>query len=202
MQKAQPKRVRRAKAVAPRRLTLRVSLRDIAPPVWRAISVPDSYSLEQLHRCIQLGFAWLDYHLYEFQVGSRRLERPDEEAEGENAAMVTLAELSVKVGDRFVYLYDMGDYWLHDVEVLSTEPLDVDDGPDLLPYLVGGERAAPPEDAGGPPGYADLVSAFRNVSSADSRELLAWAGPGFNPDVFDLRAGNHSMILASAWGVI
>jgi hypothetical protein len=164
--------------------------------------VPDSYSLEQLHRCIQLGFAWLDYHLYEFQVGSRRLERPDEEAEGENAAVVTLADLSVKVGDRFVYLYDMGDYWLHDVEVLGAQPLDIDDDPDLLAYLIGGERAAPPEDAGGPPGYADLVNAFRKPSSAASRELLTWAGPGFDPDVFDLRAGNHSMVLASAWGVI
>jgi len=202
MPKAQPKRIRRLKVAVPRRLALRVSLRDIAPAVWRIISVPDSYSLEQLHRCIQLGFAWLDYHLYEFQVGSRRLERPHSDAEGENAAAVTLAELSVNVGDRFVYLYDMGDYWLHDVEVLSAVPLTVDDEPDLLAYLVDGERAAPPEDAGGPSGYADLVRAFRNPSSARSRELLAWAGPGFNPDVFDVRAGNHSMILASAWGGI
>lgn len=202
MPKPQPKRVRRAKAVAPRRLTLRVSLRDIAPSIWRAISVPDSYSLEQLHRSIQLGFAWLDYHLYEFQVGSRRFERPDAEGEGENAAAFTLADLSVNVGDRFVYLYDMGDYWLHDVEVLGTEPFEVDDEADLLAYVVGGERAAPPEDAGGPPGYADLVSAFRQPASATSREILTWAGPGFDPDVFDLRAANHSMVLASAWGVI
>jgi hypothetical protein len=70
--------------------------------VWREISVPDAYSLDQVHRCIQLSFAWLDYHLYEFRVDERRFSRPDQQAEAENAATTCLADLGLDRGRTMV----------------------------------------------------------------------------------------------------
>lgn len=186
----------------PNRLRVRVTLRQTAPPIWREISMPDSYSLEQLHRCIQLAFDWLDYHLYEFQIGRERFERPDPDAEGRNAAAVCLADLELRTGDSFIYLYDMGDGWEHDIEVRRLEPVGLAQKIDPLAYVVDGARAAPPEDVGGAPGYERLVRAFHDPADAESADLLEWAGPGFHPELFDRRACNHSMMLASAWGVV
>ncbi|MDO8502737.1 MAG: plasmid pRiA4b ORF-3 family protein [Gemmatimonadaceae bacterium] len=92
-------------------------MRHVEPPIWREISVPDVFSLFQLHRCIQLVFGWLDYHLFEFQISDRRFEGADPEAEGENAASVRLRDLELNSRSSFLYLYDMGDYWEHDITV-------------------------------------------------------------------------------------
>ena len=184
-----------------RRITLRVTLRDIHPPVWREIDVPDSYALSQLHRCIQLSFNWLDYHLYEFQFKARRFEAADPEAEGEDASRVLLRDLELKRQSALLYIYDMGDMWRHDIVVRSLNTCTPTEDPDLLAYLVDGARAAPPEDAGGPPGYANVLAMLSGNRPRES-ELVAWLGPGFDPNLFDLRAGNHSLVLASAWGVI
>jgi hypothetical protein len=180
---------------------LRVTLRDLEPPIWRELSLPGSYTLEQLHRCIQLTFDWLDYHLFEFQIESRRFERADAEAKGEDAGTVQLAELNLHKGSAFVYTYDMGDGWEHDVVVKAIESGEADEEPDRLAYVVGGARAAPPEDVGGPSGYEQLVLAVQRRSVADE-DLVAWAGPGLEPELFDLRASNHALVLATAWGVI
>jgi hypothetical protein len=96
----------------------------------------------------------------------------------------------------------MGDRWMHDIVVGAAEPVNLREELDPLAYVVGGERAAPPEDVGGPPGYEQLVKAFGDRSNPEFAEILEWAGPGFDPELFDVRASNHSLILASSWGVI
>lgn len=186
----------------PRRLTMRISLRYIEPEIWREITVPDSYSLLQLHRCIQLVFDWLDYHLFEFQFGARSFEVPDSEATGEDAARTTLAQLDLRPGSSLLYIYDMGDAWEHDVRVQSVDPIDTEDDLDLLAYLIAGARAAPPEDVGGPPGYERLLLALTGASEQDDADLIEWVGPGFDPELFDRRARNHALVLASAWGLV
>jgi hypothetical protein len=201
MRKAATKRAKRTPRAEPRRITLRVTLRDLEPAIWRELSLPDSFTLEQLHRCIQLTFDWLDYHLFEFHIGSRRFERADAEAEGENAAAIQLADLNFQIGSAFVYAYDMGDGWEHDVVVKAIKSVEFDEEPNGLGYVVGGARAAPPEDVGGPSGYEQLVLAVQRRSVADE-DLVAWVGQGFEPELFDLRASNHALVLATAWGVI
>jgi hypothetical protein len=184
-----------------RRLILRVTLRDIDPPIWRELSIPDSFSLAQLHRCIQLGFEWFDYHLYLFDVAGRQFARPEPDAFGENAAAVQLADLSLEAHSAFVYTYDMGDGWEHDIELRSETPISPAE-PDYLAYVLDGGRAAPPEDVGGPPGYERLLEAFQRRGTDDDEDLIAWAGPDFDPERFDRRAVNHALVLASAWGAI
>lgn len=205
--KASSKRVRPARPVAPQRLRLRVTLQRISPPIWREISVPDSFTLLQLHRAIQLVFDWLDYHLFSFQLGTRRLEGANPETEDEIADDVQLRELGLSVHSRFQYVYDFGDDWEHEIVVQAVRLDPPDEEPDKLAYLVDGARAAPPEDAGGPPGYERALAALARQSVADDAEdddaeLVAWLEPGFDPELFDRRAGNHALMLATAWGVI
>jgi hypothetical protein len=76
------------------------------------------------------------------------------------------------------------------------------EAPDVCAYLIGGARAAPPEDVGGPPGYEQALAAFAQRTRAEATDLVEWLGPGFDPELFDLRAGNHALVLATAWGVI
>lgn len=58
---------------------LKISLRDIEPPIWRRIQVWEDAKLPQLHRILQLLFNWEDYHLHDFKVGGRTYSVPDPE---------------------------------------------------------------------------------------------------------------------------
>jgi hypothetical protein len=189
-----------------------VTIQHLSPPIWREISVPDTFTLLQLHRTIQMVFDWLDYHLFSFQLGGRRLEGANPETEGEVADNVRLRDLGLAERSSFQYVYDFGDDWEHEIVVRSVRLASADEEPDKLAYLVDGARAAPPEDAGGPPGYERALAALARQSAHEGAEdedtededaeLVAWLGPHFDPERFDRRAGNHALMLATAWGVI
>ena len=61
----------------------KVTLKDIKPPVWRRVQVPDC-TLGELHEVIQIAMGWTDSHLHQFVVkgnptapGPRRLRLRD-----------------------------------------------------------------------------------------------------------------------------
>ena len=49
--------------------------------------------------------------------------------------------------------YDFGDSWEHELAVEASAVADADT---VYPACTGGEGACPPEDCGGPGGFADL----------------------------------------------
>jgi hypothetical protein len=57
---------------------LKVTLRDIHPPVWRRLAVWEDTTIAQLHRALQIVVSWEDYHLHQFVIGRRvyRVPRP------------------------------------------------------------------------------------------------------------------------------
>jgi hypothetical protein len=55
--------------------------------------------------------------------------------------------------DRVRYTYDFGDNWEHDIVLEKVMEPDANDG---RPMLLTGKGACPPEDCGGPWGYAEL----------------------------------------------
>ena len=60
--------------------------------------------------------------------------------------------LQVGMGWDGIYLYDMGDYWEHEVRI--EQFLD-HNSKKTYPVCTGGSGACPPEDCGGPPGYRE-----------------------------------------------
>jgi pRiA4b ORF-3-like protein len=187
------KRASKPKAL-PHSFVIRATIRDISPKIWRRIEVPDRCTLEQLHRVLQLAFSWLDCHLHAFEVGKRTFRGSDPEWDGEFTSQVQLRELALTNGATIRYNYDFGDDWEVDLVIESVSAREV------LPGLLAGERAAPPEDCGGPPGYEMLVEALANPTPGNA-ELRQWVG-SFDPGQFDLRQSDSAVRLMAGWGVI
>lgn len=140
---------------------LKITLADVAPPVWRGIRVGGNLSLERLHDVFQCVVGWQGAHLHEWVVGGRRYGQPEPgepEYEVDDEAKLTLREAAPVEGARFEYVYDLGDSWTHEVTVEKIESPD----PELrAAECLAGERACPPEDCGGPPGYEEFLKAIR-----------------------------------------
>jgi hypothetical protein len=162
---------------------LKISLADVSPPVWRRVLVPGGYTLDRLHRVIQYAMGWQNCHLHCFDVEGVQYGEPD--PDGELAVRDELEHridsVAVK-GTRFVYTYDFGDWWEHDVlveDVVAAEP------DERYPWCVDGARACPPEDVGGGFGYGELLTALANPVHARHAAMREWLGRDFDPEDFD-----------------
>jgi hypothetical protein len=128
---------------------------------------------------------WEGYHLYQFVIGGVEYGDPSilEEMEGEDARRVTLATLVWDEKDTFLYEYDFGDSWEH--ELLIEKILPPEAGK-RYPVCLAGKRACPPEDCGGIWGYAGFLEAIHDPQHPEHEEMLAWVGGEFEPEAFDL----------------
>ena len=161
---------------------LLVKLDHIEPVIWRRIEVPVTTSLKGLHDIIQAVMLFKDYHLFEFNAGSRRYAVPDPEWD---FGRETYAARNVRIGalvergiTTFHYTYDFGDDWRHSITVEAvTDAASAID----YPHFVDGERRAPPDDVGGLPGFEDFLTAMAKPGHAQHREVLEWYGGLFDP---------------------
>jgi hypothetical protein len=64
----------------------------------------------------------------------------------QDAGQVRLAEFQFRRNERFLYVYDFGDSWQHEVRIEGGLP---EEPKRTYPVCVGGRRRAPPEDCGG-----------------------------------------------------
>ena len=170
---------------------LKVTLRDVQPPVWRRFQVRSDLTLQGLHWALQLIIGWTDSHLHQFRV-ARAISggvRPAHIVEGEDERKVVLADVLRKPKDRMVYEYDFGDCWEHVVELeeIAAPPTDA-----KFPWVLRGERACPPEDVGGPWGYANFLEALGDPKHPDHEDLVEWCGDSFDPGAFDVNAINRA----------
>lgn len=53
---------------------LKITLREVEPPVWRRIRVSGSTRLSGLHTVIQKAMGWTDSHVHEFEIRGRRFD--------------------------------------------------------------------------------------------------------------------------------
>lgn len=170
--------------------TLRVEIAGTEPPVWRRLDVPLALPLDALHLVFQSAFAWENYHLYAFETKTATYTNFEPGPDDFPTDGACLADLIQRKGSRFVYLYDFGDGWVHDVKVEAMAPPEPGA---VYPRCVDGERAGPPEDCGGPWGYAELCAVLADPSHPEHREMKAWAGKRFNPAHFDAAAVNRKL---------
>lgn len=166
--------------------TLRIELVDTDPLIWRQLEVPTSITLKGLHDIIQGAMGWFNQHLWEFQIGRQSYGQPmPGETWGPNptlsAAKVQLGELLKPRKTVIGYTYDMGDCWEHRITVTDVRPTD----PAVAyPRYVAGERAAPPEDCGGIPGFYAALEALADPSHPEHADIVDWLD-GYDPDTFD-----------------
>ena len=80
------------------------------------------------------------------------------------------------------YTYDMGDNWHHTIVIEAIEP----GRPDTkYPRYIDGARRCPPEDCGGPPGFAEFLAVIVDPDHEEHDETLAWVGGSYDPADFD-----------------
>lgn len=183
------------KAVQPlipgRTYQLKVTLKDIHPPIWRRIQVPSNLTLPVLHAILQITMGWTNSHLHGFQVEKQFYTEPDPDYPGGSVMderLVLLSHVAPEIGAHFVYEYDFGDSWDHDVVVKQIFPLDAGVA---YPRCTGGKRACPPEDVGGSGGYTEFLAAIRRPSHPEHAAWLEWAGGQFDSEAFDLQRANE-----------
>ncbi len=182
-----------SQVVALRRVfQLHLQLEHVQPLIWRRLLVDSRISLPELHNAIQAVMGWYDSHLHEFFQGRLRFSVPDPEfdAEVQDERHVRLDQLLKKPQDTLHYVYDFGDDWLH---LLTLEAILPWQPNQVLPLCTQGARACPPEDCGGPPGYAELLEVMANPQHPEYDDMIDMLGDEFSPEDFDLEFANEGL---------
>lgn len=157
---------------------VKISLHDVEPPVWRRVVLPGHWHLGVVHAAVQAAMGWDDSHLHQFEAGEVRYGPPTPYGGVRPERTARLHEVVSDEGDSLLYWYDFGDDWYHDLVVEQVLP------PQQHAQCLDGARACPPEDCGGPWGYADLLAALADPQHPQHDELRAWGG-GIDPEAFD-----------------
>jgi hypothetical protein len=168
---------------------LKVTLLGLDPPIWRRIALASDITLGELHHVLQEAMGWQHSHLHDFRVG--KTIYGDQEMLVETAEQdeweASLAQVAPKEKKRFLYTYDVGDNWEHEILV---EAVQAPEPGTRYPVCLAGEFACPPEDVGGVWGYADLLEALADPNHPDREEMLDWVDESFDPTAFNLTKVN------------
>lgn len=170
---------------------IRVQLRDIEPPIWRVLRVRPQTSLARLHKILQKAMGWTNSHLHLFEIDGIAYGEGDFDWEFEvrDYYGISLKKIFVAGRSSFLYEYDLGDSWRHDITLLGT----VEDDAGEKIACVAGARACPPEDCGGVTGYYDLLVALSDEEHEDHESMLEWVGGQFDPNAFDVAAVDRAL---------
>lgn len=106
---------------------LRISLRDVRPSVWRSVVVSPETTFDTLHDIIQAAMGWENFHLHRFgwtmRMGGSFISDSywdnyaDDDGRTYPLGSTPIGAIHFRVGDSFIYEYDIGDEWVHDVRV-------------------------------------------------------------------------------------
>lgn len=163
-------------------LEIRVTLDLDVYKATRTMIVPANLRLTQFHKVLQMVFDWKNCHLYDFTIYKGDESQPairlvpyQEDLEFDKEAILlgnhTLGEFLVD-GNKMRYIYDFGDYWVHEIELLRVlEDCDQDS-----PYLVEANGQTPPEDVGGVPGFLRFREIMLDPSDLDYQAMKDWVG--------------------------
>lgn len=175
---------------------LKVTLMETDPPIWRRIVVQGESTLRQLDQILQAAMGWTDSHLHTFTAGGVLYANPSQEWEIDvrDEGRVRLHQIAACAGEAFVYEYDLGDSWQHQVLVEQIAP---HPAPRTVPVCLDGAGACPPEDSGGVGGYYEKLEVLRDPDHEEYEEIKDWVeamvdGP-FDPEVFDRAAANKRL---------
>ena len=130
---------------AAERYVLRATLVD-DPEVSRTLALAGRRTLEQLHHLLREAFGWHDDHLYSFWLSGvfwdveSEYTSPVDAEPGARTAQARLDELGLQPGQTIAYVFDFGDEWLVELEVVEIGPAE---GP--LQAIVASEGEAPPQ---------------------------------------------------------
>ncbi len=175
-------------------LTFRIHLVGTEPLVTRTFKVSAKTTMYELHHIIQLVMGWTNSHFYQFNVGEEVIADTrlvdDKLGPVSDVKWVMVTQVFSNVGTTVTYEYDFGDGWMHHLELVDRS---IHPTQEVLPPVVSGENACPPEDCGGIHGYKELLEVLKNPKHPEYRETKVWVGSKFNPTNFSVDACNKEL---------
>jgi hypothetical protein len=157
---------------------LKITIKCSKPHIWRREVVPEQFTFCQLHQAIQGAFGWCDYHLHKFEFKKpglliRETWEEDDLAESRGCDVLeegTQIGTLITENPRFIYTYDFGDTWEH--QILMEKEVEYEYSyPQVLKYK--GDNI--PEDCGGIGGYYDLLDKLDDPEAEDHDLMEEWA---------------------------
>lgn len=97
---------------------------------------------------------------------------------------------------------DLGDSWEHHLSVEQVRVREDRYGDGPVAGVEAGERACPPEDAGGVDRYQEFLEQWENDPyGEETEEVRTWAGLDFDPARFDRPAAAAAIdrMLSNGW---
>jgi hypothetical protein len=178
---------------------LKITLDHVKPPVLRRLEVPFDIRLDRLHQVIQAAMGWTNSHLYEIRARDVGWSTPLPDVDGAgdflDARKARLDDVLEDIGAKTLkYLYDFGDGWEHTINV---ERLADPEPGTLYPRLTEASGRCPPEDVGGPWGYAEFLEAMNDPKHERHDELAGW----IDEDEFDPTAVDANRLARSVAGL-
>jgi hypothetical protein len=172
-----------------------IQLKDVSEPeVWRKLTVPSYFTFRELHDIIQVAFGWRMSHLFQFSENGFRSQQSITEIDEDfdlgdatklDAKAILLSDVFMKVNQKFIYIYDFGDNWEHEIVLERIIP-----EISAQPVLLDGKGTCPPEDCGGPWAFQDFKQILADKKHPEYEEYLSWLGlegnEEWNADAFDL----------------
>jgi hypothetical protein len=161
-------------------LQFKIQLKGMTkPPIWRKVHVPAHFSFEKFHSVIQAAFGWDNSHLFMFSPNGYRsspqiLNPGYSDWDGNeilNSKKIKLSQFFKTKGQKFTYIYDFGDDWIHIITLEDVNKLDSKNA-----VLISGKGACPPEDCGGIWGYYNLLEVIEDPQHEEYEEMREWLG--------------------------
>ena len=132
--------------------------------IWRRVQTPASATLRELHGIFQVAMGWEGIHLFLFNLRAANFgswefcgKSPD----------ISLGELQLRKGMRFIYEYDLNIPWEHEVRLEAVLPMK---SRRTYPHCVEGHASCPQEDCRG---IADFLARRDAWVSEEGLEDLA-----------------------------
>ena len=168
------------------------------PRVWRRFQLEDA-TVGELHVVIQFVMGWQFAHLHQFDINDEVYQPsiqdefgfgiPTKDEDDFLLSDVLPKGIEPKDKFRFLYTYDMGDNWEHEIVFAGYQPYDLETD---YPICIGGENACPPEDVGGLWGFYDFLEAVSDPQHSEHEHFIEWIGE-FDPDHFDFNEVNKTL---------
>jgi Plasmid pRiA4b ORF-3-like protein len=147
--------------------------------------------MAKLSPILLAAMGWNNSHMHAFLIGDQRIgmcfdDYPEDEIDEKSVTVLQ----ALGEERQFVFEYDFGDSWEHDVviEALTWSYVGL-----KFAVCIDGENACPPDDVGGTGGYIEFLKAIGDSGHNDHVPMLEWADGDFDPAEFDLANTNALM---------
>jgi len=148
--------------------------------VWRRAIISHDFTMEELHKLIQIGMRWNNKSRFRFYC-----ETPDGGKEYLHDK-IKLGDIDFPSKKELVYEYAK---WTVKIIIMSSYQSKENESPRFLT----GEGAAPPEQVDGVRHFKKLIGSLEAGGISEQQTARHELGSGFSSGIFDLEKMNHEL---------